>query len=212
VYCTLHCTFTVYFLSLSRTYESKGFRRFNLIRDDRAMKKYSTLPVSCTVSRDDTTIKIMLFYTRAAWAMKKRVIVTQFTMKIISTYLYINCNKKIYWLKNILTYCGLRTYICMYTLGAFWVLYFTMLPPVLAWRAVWNLRTLYFSGRRKPRILNQRIRGPDCMYFLRCHILYWCIDLIQCNATSVFEFVKNQSFIVRSTLATLWRGNVARSY
>jgi len=37
--------------------------------------------------------------------MKKCVIVTNFTMKIIRTYLYINCNKKIL-LKNISAYCG----------------------------------------------------------------------------------------------------------
>jgi hypothetical protein len=37
--------------------------------------------------------------------MKKRVIVTHFTMKITRTYLYITCNKKIL-LKNILAYCG----------------------------------------------------------------------------------------------------------
>ena len=38
--------------------------------------------------------------------MKKRVIVTHFTMKIIRTYRYINCNKKILFVKNILAYCG----------------------------------------------------------------------------------------------------------
>jgi hypothetical protein len=38
--------------------------------------------------------------------MKKRVVVTHFTMKIIRTYRYITCNKKIYLLKNILAYCG----------------------------------------------------------------------------------------------------------
>jgi len=39
--------------------------------------------------------------------MKKRVTVTHFTMKIIRTYLYINCNKKILFVKkNILAYCG----------------------------------------------------------------------------------------------------------
>jgi len=56
--------------------------------------------VSCTVSRDDRTIKIMIFHQSAAQAMKKRVIVTHFTKKIIRTYLYIICNKKI------LVYCG----------------------------------------------------------------------------------------------------------
>jgi hypothetical protein len=37
--------------------------------------------------------------------MKKNII-THFTMKITRMYLYITCNKKIYWLKSILTYCG----------------------------------------------------------------------------------------------------------
>ena len=41
----------------------------------------------------------MLFH-RAAQAMKKRVIVTHFTTKIISTYLYITCNKKILFVKK----------------------------------------------------------------------------------------------------------------
>jgi len=36
--------------------------------------------------------------------MKKRVIVTHFTMKIISTYRYITCNGKILFVKNILAY------------------------------------------------------------------------------------------------------------
>ena len=38
--------------------------------------------------------------------MKKHVIVTHFTMKIIRTYLYITCNKKILFVKSILAYCG----------------------------------------------------------------------------------------------------------
>jgi len=38
--------------------------------------------------------------------MKKYVIVTHFTMKSIRTYLYITCNKKILFVKNILAYCG----------------------------------------------------------------------------------------------------------
>jgi hypothetical protein len=37
----------------------------------------------------------MLFHQSAAQAMKKRVIVTHFTKKIIRTFLYITCNKKI---------------------------------------------------------------------------------------------------------------------
>jgi len=46
----------------------------------------------------------MLFHQRAEQAMKKLVIVTHFTMKIILRYL--NCNKKILFLKKIVAYCG----------------------------------------------------------------------------------------------------------
>ena len=38
--------------------------------------------------------------------MKKCFTVIHFTMKIISMYLYITCNKKILFVKNILAYCG----------------------------------------------------------------------------------------------------------
>jgi hypothetical protein len=38
----------------------------------------------------------MFSYQSAARAMKKRVIVTHFMMKIIRTYLYKTCNKKIW--------------------------------------------------------------------------------------------------------------------
>jgi len=41
----------------------------------------------------------MLFHQSAANSMKKRVTVTHFTKKIIRTYLYINCNKKIIFYK-----------------------------------------------------------------------------------------------------------------
>ena len=61
--------------------------------------------MSCTVSRDDRTIKIMLFYQSAAQAMKKRYCYC-FTMKIICTYLRITCNKKSLFVKNLLAYCG----------------------------------------------------------------------------------------------------------
>jgi hypothetical protein len=44
-----------------------------------------------------------------------------------------------------------------------------MVRPVLAWRAFWNLQTVYFfkfpifvSGRGEPRIMNQWIRGHIC--------------------------------------------------
>jgi len=42
----------------------------------------------------------MLFHQSAAKAMRKRVIVTCFTTKIIRTYLYITCNKKILFVKK----------------------------------------------------------------------------------------------------------------
>jgi hypothetical protein len=55
-------------------------------------------------------------------------------------------------------------------LGAFGLLDFTMLRPVLAWRVCGNLWTIYFfnfpilsSGHGKPRILNQWIRGHNFM-------------------------------------------------
>jgi hypothetical protein len=77
-------------------------------------------------------------------------------------------------------------------LDAFGLLDFTMLRPVLAWRAFWNLWHVYFfnflfffraavnSGYLKPRILNQWIREHDCIYstgwtteesFVRLHTL-----------------------------------------
>jgi hypothetical protein len=48
----------------------------------------------------------MLFHQSAAQAMKKRVIVTHFTKKIVRTYLCITCNKKTLFVKSILAYCG----------------------------------------------------------------------------------------------------------
>jgi hypothetical protein len=51
-------------------------------------------------------------------------------------------------------------------LGTFGLPYFTMLRPVLAWRAFWNLWIIYLfnfpillSGRGELGILNQRLRG-----------------------------------------------------
>jgi hypothetical protein len=108
VYCTLRCTFVVYALSLSY-YESKGFWRFSLIHKRRLSNEkiqYMYCTVSCILSVDDRTIKIMLFHQSAAQAMRKRVIVTYFTRKIIRTYLHLTCNKKILVVKNILAYCG----------------------------------------------------------------------------------------------------------
>jgi len=45
----------------------------------------------------------MLFHQSIAQAMKKCVIVTHFTMKIIRMYLYITCNKKILFVKKYLS-------------------------------------------------------------------------------------------------------------
>ena len=106
------------------------------------------------------------------------------TMQIICTYLYINCNKKILFVKNILSYCGYSStspfflllsehkqcddaanrtastleaefrQVCgeacvrwqrkSQVLGAFGLLDFTMLRPVLAWRAFWKWWPVYF--------------------------------------------------------------------
>jgi len=62
-------------------------------------------------------------------------------------------------------------------LGAFGMLDFAMLRPVLAWRAFWKLWTVYFfnfpifffrsavnHGLLKPRILNLQIWGSTCIY------------------------------------------------
>jgi len=62
--------------------------------------QYLYCTVSCTVSRDSRTIKIMSFHQSAAQAMKRRVIVTHFAMKIIRTYVYITCDKKILFVKK----------------------------------------------------------------------------------------------------------------
>jgi len=42
----------------------------------------------------------MFFHQSTVQAMKKRVIVTHFTKKIIRTYLYVICNKKILFVKK----------------------------------------------------------------------------------------------------------------
>ena len=65
--------------------------------------QYLYCTVSCTVSRDDRTIKIMLFHQSTAQAMKKHVIVTHFTTKIVRMYLYITYNKKILYVKKYLS-------------------------------------------------------------------------------------------------------------
>ena len=97
----LQCTF-----SLCRTYESKGSWHFSLILKRYLSNKkiqYLYCTVSCTVSRNDRTIKSTLFHQSAAWTMKKSVTVTHFTIKIIHTYLYITCTKKILFVKKYLS-------------------------------------------------------------------------------------------------------------
>ena len=157
--------------------------------------------------------------------MKKRVTVTHFTMKIIRTYLYINCNKKILFVKkNILAYCGysptspfflllskrkncdnvatavIRTartleaewwQVCgeawvrgqrkmSPVLGTFGLLDFTMLRPVLAWRAFWNLWTAYlfnfpifFSVRGQPWIRQSTCISEPTILFGVKNCLLW---------------------------------------
>ena len=131
---------------------------------------------------DDRTIKIMLFHQSAEQEMKKHVIITHFTTKIIIMYLYITCNKKILFVKkyfsllqvftdsSILLFCFLNintviTRQLIHTarmlevewwqvcgeasvrgerkmsrvLGAFGLLDFIVLRPVLAWCMLLNL-------------------------------------------------------------------------
>jgi hypothetical protein len=53
-------------------------------------------------------------------------------------------------------------------LGAFGLLYFTMLQPFLAWKRFETYELFislifqFLSGRGKPRMLNQWTRGHDC--------------------------------------------------
>jgi hypothetical protein len=67
-------------------------------------------------------------------------------------------------------------------LGAFGLLDFTMLRSVLACRAFCNLFIVYFfnfpifSGRGKPRILNQWIRGHDCTRKSSPNHCFFCLD------------------------------------
>jgi hypothetical protein len=87
----------------------------------------------------------MLFRQSAAQAMKKRVVVTHFTTKIVRTYLYITCNKKILFVKKYFSLLWVFTdfsILLFYFLNintAIGLLDFTMLRPILAWRAFLNL-------------------------------------------------------------------------
>ena len=71
------------------------------------MKKYSTLLYSIMYSFNGwQNNKNHAFPSQRCTNNEKLVIVTHFTTKIIRTYLYINCNKKILFAKNILISCG----------------------------------------------------------------------------------------------------------
>jgi hypothetical protein len=82
--------------------------------------------------------------------MKNRVIVTHFTTKIIRTYLYIPCYGP-------------------FSLGARFETYEPFISLIF--------ENIFCSGRGEPRILNQRIRGPNCIELklvstykaIRCH-------------------------------------------
>jgi len=69
-----------------------------MIEHEKIQYLYRT--VSRTVSRDDRTIKIMLFHQTAAQTTKKRVTVTHFIIKIIRKYRYIKCYKKTLFVKK----------------------------------------------------------------------------------------------------------------
>jgi hypothetical protein len=87
-------------------------------------------------------------------------------------------------------------------LGAFGLLDFTMLRPVLAWRAIWNLWTVYFfdypnffSGCGKPRI-----RGSACAYvssntvpLLQCTILWTKKNFIMMITTVSTKVLQKQN-------------------
>ena len=108
MYCTLHCTFTVYFLSLCRKYESKGFWRFSLILKRRYSNEkiqYLYCTVSCTVSTDDRTIINHAFQSKRCINNEKTCYCYTFYNENHTTYQYITCNKKLL-LKIILAYCG----------------------------------------------------------------------------------------------------------
>ena len=170
--------------------------------------------------------------------MKKRVIVTHFTTKILCTYLYITCNKKILFVKKyfsllwvfsdfsilyfffpehkhydnaatnsnsenarsiMVASCGeasVRWQRKMsQTMGTFGLLDFTMLRPVLAWRAFWNLWTVYFfnfpifffSGRGQPRVTETSdtesadIRRSTCTVLLNSCFQRQRSTLLQCR-------------------------------
>ena len=206
-------------------YESKGFWHFSLVlkrclSNEKIQYLYCTL--SCTVSTDDRTIKIMLFHQSAPQAIKKHVIVTHFTTKIICTYLYIACNKKIlfvnkyfslwvYTNSSILLFCFLNTNTAVtrkliwtartleaewwqvcgevwvwgqrkmgQVLGAFGLLDFTMLLPVLDWRMFLNLMNRLFLWYFQIFLRAVANCGPPVYCFEFYVIWFICICMYVC--------------------------------
>jgi hypothetical protein len=77
-------------------------------------------------------------------------------------------------------------------LGAFGPLYFTMLRPVLAWRAFWKLRKVsftfqFFSGRGETRMLNQWLRRQGCSSCTatKLYVVTWYVYTVKHNALIV---------------------------
>jgi len=77
----------------------------------------------------------MLFHQSTAWAIKKCVIVTHFTKKIICTYLYITCNKKILFVTKYLSLFWVFTDLSI-LLVAFWT------QTLITQQLIWTARTL----------------------------------------------------------------------
>ena len=103
--CTLHCTFTVYFLS--HTYESKGFWHFSLILETIQQWK-STVPVLYNIKysfKGWQNNKNHAFPSKHCISNEKMCYCYTFYNENLTTYLYINFNKEVL-LKNILAYCG----------------------------------------------------------------------------------------------------------
>jgi hypothetical protein len=86
------------------------------------------------------------------------------TLHCSFTVFFLSYESKVFWRFSVGTETKERSQV----LGAFALLDFTMLRLILAGRAFWNLWTVnffnFFSGRCKPRKLDQWIWGHDCIY------------------------------------------------
>ena len=89
-------------------------------------------------------------------------------------------------------------------LGAFGLLDFTMLRPVIAWRAFWNLWNLYFfnfpiffSDRSKPRI-----RGSACKYSVGRAYNRWLSNLQAHHITNRLWNVRHDLLWIITTCIT----------